>query len=48
MKRILAPTIIAIGLCFAVAGASADYIDSDQLAKIEAVEVQVEVSVGDG
>ena len=45
--RSLTATLIAIGLCFAATGASADYFDSDQLAKIEAVEVQVEASIDD-
>ena len=48
MKHIFAPTIIAIGFCFAATGASAGYFYSQQLAKVEAIKVQVSAIVKDG
>nr|ADI17549.1 hypothetical protein [uncultured alpha proteobacterium HF0130_06E21] len=45
--KALTAIIIAIGLCFAATGASAQYFDSRHLSKVEAIEVAVEGEVSD-
>jgi hypothetical protein len=46
--RLISTAIIDIGLCFAATGASADYFNPSQLAKVEAVKVAVEANVTGG
>jgi hypothetical protein len=46
--RLISATIIAIGMCFAATGASAAYFSSSQLAKVQAIKVEVTAAVEDG
>ena len=46
--RHLTATIIAIGMCFVAKGASAQYVNSGQLAKVEAIKVTAEATINDG
>jgi hypothetical protein len=43
--RLISAAIIVIGLCFAAAGASANYFSPSQLPKIQAIQVEVEANV---
>ena len=47
MKTLVA-AIIAIGLCFAATGASANYFSLNQLPKVEAIKVVVQPGVTGG